>query len=101
MTDDRFFDDARREFYYGRDAWRGYLEGERDNEHELDLPDPAEIMAEMAAIRWLRDQRFPDRFVRAVIVHRSPRIDLVRRVARKYGSEQAYKILRRFCIEDD
>lgn len=101
MTDDRFFDDARRELYYGRDAWRGYLEGERENEHGIDLPDPAEILAEMAAIRWLRSMRFPDGFVLAVVKHRCPRIDLVRRVTRKYGSEQAYKILRRFCIEDD
>lgn len=95
MTSEERLEDSRSDFYYGRDAWEGYFDAEREGTGFV-LPDPDEIRQTMMDIRWLREQEFPEDFIEAVIRHRSPRIDLVRKVTGSRGPRKAYRLLRGF-----
>lgn len=87
-------DAARRDAFYGDEAWDGYHKEKESAEAEgIRLPNPGEILQMMEDIRWLRSHGYPDSFVKAVIRHCSPDIRLVRRLVKLKGPQEAYKVL--------
>lgn len=87
------FQDRRWEYYDSQEQYEEAIEARFLRSH---IPSPEEILQQTRAIRWLREHGFSDSFVKRVILHQHPRIDVVRRLVEKRGmnAQQVYMLLK-------
>jgi hypothetical protein len=96
------FDDYREEYYDSTQEYRRALRIrsiDDNGDSGSYLPPPTEIQRRMLDVQWLKEQGFPEVFIRSVMQYETPELRVVMDCFRKgLTAEQILKIFRPFLI---